>query len=84
MRAWLDDFIEDQLEVSEEFKAKVQRAKQEIANGVYPRKREPEAGPRALRLQISASWGGSLLSPCCFLGIDQSLLTGAQLDFERA
>ena len=44
VRDWLDDFIEDQLEVSDEFKGKVQRAKQEIADGVYARVREPEAG----------------------------------------
>lgn len=28
VRDWLDDFIEEQLEVSDEFKAKIQRAKQ--------------------------------------------------------
>ena len=44
VRDWLDDLIEDQLEVSGEFKAKIQRAKQEIADGVYSRVREPEAG----------------------------------------
>ena len=31
VRDWLDEFLEDQLEVSDEFKAKIQRAKQEIA-----------------------------------------------------
>ena len=41
VRDWLDDFIEDQLEVSDEFKAKIQRAKQEIAEGVYARVRKP-------------------------------------------
>ena len=45
VRDWLDDFIEDQLEVSDEFKAKVQRAKQEIAEGVYSRVHKPEPGP---------------------------------------
>jgi hypothetical protein len=44
VRDWLDDFIEDQLDVSEEFKTKIQRAKQEIADGVYSRTRKPEAG----------------------------------------
>lgn len=34
VRDWLDDLIEDQLEVRDEFKAKIQRAKQEIADGV--------------------------------------------------
>jgi hypothetical protein len=32
------------LEVSDEFNAKIQRAKQEIADGVYSRVRKPEAG----------------------------------------
>jgi hypothetical protein len=44
VRDWLDDFIEDQLEVSDEFKAKIQRAQQEIADGVYARVRKPETG----------------------------------------
>ena len=34
IRDWLDEVIEDQLEVSDDFKAKVQRAKQEIAAGI--------------------------------------------------
>jgi hypothetical protein len=44
VRDWLDDLIEDQLEVSDEFKAKIQRARKEIADGVYSRMRKPEAG----------------------------------------
>ena len=44
VRDWLDDFIEDRVEVSDEFKAKIQRAKQEIADGVYSRVRKPEVG----------------------------------------
>ncbi len=44
VRDWLDDFIEDQLEVSDEFKAKIQRSQNEIADGVYSRVRKPEAG----------------------------------------
>lgn len=44
VRDWLEDLIEDQLEVSDEFKEKIQRAKQEIASGVYSRTRKPEAG----------------------------------------
>jgi hypothetical protein len=44
VRDWLDDFIEDQLEVSDEFKAKIQRAKAEIAEGVYSRVRKTETG----------------------------------------
>lgn len=43
VRDWLDELIEDQLEVSGEFKAKIQRAKREIAAGVYSRVRQPEA-----------------------------------------
>jgi hypothetical protein len=43
VRDWLDDFIEDQLEVSEAFKAKVQRAEREIEEGVHSRVRRPEA-----------------------------------------
>ncbi len=42
VREWLDDFIEDQLEVSDEFKGKILRAKQEIADGVYSRTRMAE------------------------------------------
>lgn len=44
VRDWLDEIIEDQMEVSDEFKAKVQRAKQEIAGGIHSRTRKPEAG----------------------------------------
>ena len=44
VRDWLDDFIEDQLEVSDEFKAKIRRAQTEIAQGTYSRVRAPEAG----------------------------------------
>ena len=44
VRDWLDDFIEDQLEVSDEFKAKIQRAQTEIAQGIHSRVRTPEAG----------------------------------------
>lgn len=45
VRDWLDDFIEDRMEVSDEFKAKIQRAKEEIADGVYSRTRQPEGAP---------------------------------------
>jgi predicted nuclease with TOPRIM domain len=44
VRDWLDDFIEDQLEVSEEFKEKIQRAQTEIARGVHSRVRTPRPG----------------------------------------
>lgn len=43
VRDWLDDFIEDQLEISDVFKTKILRAKREIAEGVYSRVREPKA-----------------------------------------
>jgi len=43
VRDWLEDFIEDQLELSDEFKAKVLRARQEIADGVYSRVVKPDA-----------------------------------------
>lgn len=44
IRDWLDEAIKAQLEVSDEFKAKIQRARQEIAAGVHSRVRQPEAG----------------------------------------
>jgi len=43
IRDWLDDLIEDQLEVTDEFKAKIQRAKKEIASGIHSRARQPDA-----------------------------------------
>ena len=42
VRDWLDDFIEDRMEVSEEFKAKVQRAQEELSTGTYSRTRPPD------------------------------------------
>jgi hypothetical protein len=45
VRNWLVEFLEDRLEVSHEFRAKVQRAQAEIAAGVYSRIRQPEARP---------------------------------------
>jgi len=42
VREWLEDFIEDQLEVSDEYKGKVQRAKDEIASGTHSRVRQPD------------------------------------------
>jgi hypothetical protein len=44
VRDWLDDFIEDQMEVSNEFKTKVERANTEIAQSVHSRVRRPEIG----------------------------------------
>jgi len=43
IRDWLDELIEDQSEVTDEFKAKIQRAKTEIASGIHSRVRQPEA-----------------------------------------
>jgi hypothetical protein len=42
VRDWLEDIIEEQLEVSDEFKAKIRRAQKEIAEGVYSRVRKPD------------------------------------------
>jgi hypothetical protein len=42
IRDWLDEVIEDQLEISDQFKAKVLRAKKEIAEGVHSRVRAPK------------------------------------------
>jgi hypothetical protein len=44
VRDWLNEFIENQLEVSDKFKTKIERAKQEIASGVYSRTRQPGMG----------------------------------------
>ena len=44
VRDWLDDFMEDQLEVSNEFKAKIERAQSEIAQGIHSRVRTPQSG----------------------------------------
>lgn len=44
VRDWLDDFIEEQMEVSDEFKAKIERANREIASGVHSRTRQPQTG----------------------------------------
>jgi hypothetical protein len=41
IRDWLDDFIEEQMEVSDEFKAKIARAKEELAGGIHSRTRQP-------------------------------------------
>lgn len=40
VRDFLDDLIEDQLEFDSGFKQKIERAKKEIANGVYSRVRQ--------------------------------------------
>jgi hypothetical protein len=42
VRDFLDDLIEDQLELESGFKQKIERAKNEIAEGVYSRVRQPQ------------------------------------------
>lgn len=44
IRDWLDEIIEDQMEVSDAFKAKIERARHEIDSGVHSRVRKPETG----------------------------------------
>jgi hypothetical protein len=44
VRDFLDDLIEDQLELNPEFKNKIERAKREIAAGEYSRVRQPQQG----------------------------------------
>ncbi len=44
VRDWLDDFIEEQLEVSDEFKAKIERANRELADGIQSRTRQTRPG----------------------------------------
>jgi hypothetical protein len=41
VREWLDDLIEDQMEVRPEFKARIEQARQDIANGIISRVRRP-------------------------------------------
>ncbi|MBA3883319.1 MAG: hypothetical protein H0X73_11540 [Chthoniobacterales bacterium] len=40
LRAWIEDFLEDELELTDEFKASIERGKQDIASGNV-RVREP-------------------------------------------
>jgi len=35
IRAWIDDFLEDQLELTDEVKAKLDQSRREIAQGGY-------------------------------------------------
>ena len=35
IRAWIDDFLEDQLELTDEMKAKLDESRREIATGHY-------------------------------------------------
>ena len=42
IRAWLDDFIEDELEFTPEFEQAIRRAERDMADGKSARVREPE------------------------------------------
>ena len=41
VRAWLDDFLEDQLELTDEFRAKIERSQQAMLAGERPRVSQP-------------------------------------------
>jgi hypothetical protein len=43
IRDWLDETMEEQLAISDEFKAKIVRARQEIARGEFSRVRSPDS-----------------------------------------
>jgi len=42
VRQWLEDFIEDQLELTDEFKAKIEQSERDRAAGKFSRIRRPE------------------------------------------
>ena len=39
---WLEDFIEDQMEFTDEFKGEIARAKADLANGIHSRIVKPD------------------------------------------
>ena len=41
VRDWLEDFVEDQREFTDEFKAKIDRSRQAMLAGERPRVRQP-------------------------------------------
>jgi hypothetical protein len=41
VRDWLNDFVEDRLEFSEDFEAAIQESEREMAAGLRPRVRKP-------------------------------------------
>jgi hypothetical protein len=41
VRDWIDEILEDQLEFTPEFAAKIARSEQEMAQGLKPRTRQP-------------------------------------------
>jgi len=51
IRAWLDDFIEDELEFTPEFEQAIRQAERDMADGKSARVRDPE-GSRAPRLRL--------------------------------
>jgi hypothetical protein len=42
VQAWLEDFMEDQLELTDDFKAEIERAEAEVKQGIYSRRVTPE------------------------------------------
>ena len=43
VRAWLDDFVEDNLPFAPEFESAIQESEREMASGIRPRVRKPGA-----------------------------------------
>jgi len=41
VRDWLDDFVEDRLELREDFEAAIRESEREMATGLRPRVRKP-------------------------------------------
>ena len=41
VRDWIEDLLEDQLEFTDEFKAKVEESEKEMASGLHARIRRP-------------------------------------------
>jgi t-SNARE complex subunit (syntaxin) len=44
VRDWLDNFMEDQLQFTDEFEADIQQSERDMAAGVSARTRQPGAG----------------------------------------
>ncbi len=42
IREWLENFLEDQLEFTDEFKAKIERSERDMKAGRYSRIRRPD------------------------------------------
>lgn len=41
IRAWIDDYLEDQLELTDDVKAKLDQSRQEISGGNYTTRQPP-------------------------------------------